>query len=48
MVSMFLVEGRMQHFSLRFKILGINKIKSMEMLGYFMMRENGKIQNGVE
>jgi hypothetical protein len=45
---LFLVEGTMQHFSWRFKILNIIKIKSMEMLGYVMMRENGKIQNGVE
>ena len=37
-VSMFLVEGTMQHFSLTFKILSIIKIKSMEMLGYVMMR----------
>ena len=28
-VSMFLVEGTMQHFSLRFKILSIIKIKSL-------------------
>ena len=37
-VSMFLVEGTMQHFSLRFKILSIIKIKSIEMLGYVMTR----------
>lgn len=42
-VSMFSVEGTMWHFSLRFKILSIIKIKLMEMLGHFTMRENSKM-----